>query len=37
MSFAHRYFDLASEQIFDICQSDLPVLLETVRKMIGDL
>ena len=25
------------EQVFDICEKDIPVLIETLRKMIKDL
>jgi len=31
---AHGYFDIDVEQVFDICQKDIPALIETVRKMI---
>lgn len=31
---AHGYFDIDVEQVFDICQKDIPVLIETLRKMI---
>ena len=34
---AHEYFDLDAEEVFDICQRDIPVLIETLRKMIEDL
>ena len=34
---AHGYFDIDVEQVFDICEKDTPVLIETLRKMIKDL
>jgi len=34
---AHGYFDIDVEQVFDICQKDVPVLIETLRKMIKEL
>lgn len=34
---AHEYFDLDAEEVYDICKRDIPVLIETVRKMIKDL
>ncbi len=34
---AHGYFDVDAEQIFNICDDDLPVLIETLRRMIADL
>jgi uncharacterized protein with HEPN domain len=34
---AHGYFDIDVEQVFDICQKDIPVLIGTVRKMLEDL
>lgn len=34
---AHGYFDIDVEQVFDICEKDIPVLIETLRKMIKDL
>jgi uncharacterized protein with HEPN domain len=34
---AHAYFDIDVEQVFDICQRDIPVLIETVQKMIKEL
>lgn len=34
---AHGYFDVDAEQIFNICRDDLPVLIETLRRMIADL
>lgn len=34
---AHGYFDIDVEQVFDICQNDIPVLIATVQKMIEAL
>jgi uncharacterized protein with HEPN domain len=34
---AHEYFDLDAEEVYDICKRDVPVLIETVRKMIQDM
>ena len=36
-AFAHGYFDIDAEEVFGICQDDVPTLIETVRKMIEDL
>ena len=33
---AHRYFDIDAEQVFNICQSDIPQLTAIVRQMIQD-
>ena len=34
---AHGYFDIDADQIFSICQSDIPELIENVRMMTKDL
>ncbi len=34
---AHGYFQVNAEQLFDICQNDIPALIETVKTMIGDI
>ncbi len=34
---AHGYFDVDADQVFAICQHDVPILLQTVRRMIDDL
>jgi uncharacterized protein with HEPN domain len=34
---AHAYFQVNAEQLFDICQKDIPVLIETVKTMIVDV
>jgi uncharacterized protein with HEPN domain len=33
---AHGYFDVDAEQIFNICKSDLPQLIATLRRMITE-
>lgn len=32
---AHHYFDLDAEVVYDVVKNHLPVMLETVRKMIS--
>ena len=34
---AHEYFDIDAEQIFSICQADIPLLRDTVKKMIDEI
>ena len=34
---AHGYFDIDVDQVFDICQKDVPALIETVKIMIEDI
>lgn len=34
---AHEYFDIDAEQIFSICQADIPPLRDTVKKMIDEI
>ena len=34
---AHEYFDIDAEQIFSICQADIPMLRDTVKKMIDQV
>ena len=34
---AHGYFRINAKQLFTICQDNVPLLIETVRKMIADL
>ena len=34
---AHGYFDIDVDQVFDICQNDIPALIETVKIMIKDI
>jgi uncharacterized protein with HEPN domain len=33
---AHGYFRVNTEQLFGICQDDVPALIETIRQMIQD-
>jgi uncharacterized protein with HEPN domain len=34
---AHGYFEIDAEEVFNICQTDIPALISTVRKMLEDL
>ena len=34
---AHGYFDINVEEVFGICQTDIPALIRTVRKMLAEL
>ena len=34
---AHGYFDVDVEQVFDICQHDIPELIAVVERMIGEI
>ena len=34
---AHGYFEIDVEEVFEICRTDVPALIDTVRKMIEDL
>lgn len=34
---AHGYFDVDTEQLFNICRDDVPSLIETLRTIIQDL
>ena len=34
---AHGYFDVDVEEVFSICQTDIPELIQTVRKMLEDV
>jgi uncharacterized protein with HEPN domain len=34
---AHGYFQVNAEQLYDICQNDIPALIETVKVMIADV
>jgi len=34
---AHAYFQVNAEQLFDICRSDIPALISTVRTMVEDI
>jgi uncharacterized protein with HEPN domain len=33
---AHGYFDIDVDEVFSICQTDIPELIQTVRKMLED-
>ncbi|QMU56216.1 MAG: DUF86 domain-containing protein [Candidatus Mycalebacterium zealandia] len=35
--FAHHYFRIEKEEVFDICENDIPKLRETLKKMLKDL
>lgn len=34
---AHDYFDIDPEEIFKICRRDIPQLLDTVQRMLGEI
>jgi uncharacterized protein with HEPN domain len=34
---AHGYFDVDTEQLYAICMERIPILIETIRKMIEEL
>jgi len=34
---AHGYFQVNAEQLFSICQDDIPNLIETVKELIKDV
>lgn len=34
---AHGYFDIDAEEVFGICKDDIPVLIETTRRLIQNL
>lgn len=34
---AHDYFDIDAEEIFKICQRDIPQLLNSVQRMLMDI
>ncbi len=34
---AHGYFEIDAEEVFSICQTDIPKLISTVRKMLEEL
>lgn len=33
----HHYFDIDAEEIFKTIKNDIPILLHTIRQMLGDL
>jgi len=34
---AHGYFQVNAEQLYEICENDIPALIETVKSMINDV
>ncbi len=34
---SHHYFDLNAEAIYDVCEKDIPVFIQTIEKIIKDL
>jgi len=34
---AHGYFQVNADQLFAICQNDIPALIKTVKQMISDI
>jgi uncharacterized protein with HEPN domain len=34
---AHGYFDIDAEEVFGICQTDIPALIATVRRMLSEI
>jgi uncharacterized protein with HEPN domain len=34
---AHVYFEVDEQQIYNICRDDIPLLIQTVRRMVQDL
>ncbi|HEX3048086.1 MAG TPA: HepT-like ribonuclease domain-containing protein [Bacillota bacterium] len=34
---SHHYFDVDAEIIFSVCQERLPILIQTIQKMKGEL
>lgn len=34
---SHQYFDVNAEAIFDVCETKIPLLAETIILIIGDL
>jgi uncharacterized protein with HEPN domain len=34
---SHNYFDLNAEAVYETCRNDIPVLIETIAKIIEDL
>ena len=34
---AHGYFQVNAEQLFDICEKDIPALIATIKTMIEDI
>lgn len=34
---SHQYFDINAEAIFDVCQTKIPVMAETIDRILSDL
>jgi len=34
---SHHYFDLNAEAIYDVCEKDMPVLINTMERIIEDV
>jgi uncharacterized protein with HEPN domain len=34
---SHHYFDLNAEAIYDVCKTKMPLMKQTIGKMLGDL
>ncbi len=34
---SHNYFDLNAEAVYETCKKDIPVLIDTIKKIIEDL
>lgn len=34
---SHHYFDVNAEAIFDVCQTKIPTVAQTIRCILGDL
>lgn len=34
---SHHYFDLNAEAIFDVCEKDIPVFIQTIEIIIKDI
>jgi uncharacterized protein with HEPN domain len=34
---AHGYFDVDVEEVYNICQTDIPILIRTIHKMLEEL
>ena len=34
---AHGYFDVDVEQVYEICLKDIPLMIDTLKKIINDL
>lgn len=34
---SHHYFDLNAEIVFDVCQTKIPSLVDTIEKIASDL